>query len=293
MASTGLVDSRNVSWISEAAGDVRGTLIRQLELFQDGAGATDDSGWDTCEFGDVDAVGAIGGTIDNPVQEDDPTVLLKDIHARTMHEREDRFEASQLVIVGGEEGLAAQFGDIVDVLDDRPGDGQTVVGAGAAADFVEDDKAAGSGVIEDVGRLEHLDHEGALAAGDVVLGADAGEDAIDQSDPGANRQGRSEPIWAIRTIRATCRSQRAFAGHVGTGEDDDRLIGVEQCVVGDVFTAGEEGFEGGMAAGVDVRDRRRWSVRARRSDSERDLRQSGDDINVCNRGCRGEEAFGR
>ena len=65
-----------------------------------------------------------------------------------------------------------------------------VVGAGAAADLVEDDQAARRRVVQDVRRLHHLDHERALARGQVVLRADAGEDAVDQAD--ARRLRRDE-----------------------------------------------------------------------------------------------------
>jgi hypothetical protein len=38
--------------------------------------------------------------------------------------------------------------------------------------------------VQDVGRFDHLDHEGGLPGVDLVLRADAGEDAVDQPDPG-------------------------------------------------------------------------------------------------------------
>ncbi len=51
-------------------------------------------------------------------------------------------ELHQLVIVGGEHRLAAD--PVVQVLADRPGDGHAVVGAGAAADLVEQDEGRGA-----------------------------------------------------------------------------------------------------------------------------------------------------
>ncbi len=59
-------------------------------------------------------------------------------------------------------------------------------------------------MVQDVGRLDHLDHEGALAGGQLVLRADAGEDAVDQPDLAACA-GTKLPICAISTISATCR----------------------------------------------------------------------------------------
>ena len=75
------------------------------------------------------------------------------------------------------------------------------------------------GVVEDVGRLGHLDHEGALAAAQLVAGADAGEDAVGDAD--------ASPAWPARSCRsgpaasssATWRMIRALAGHVRAGDE--------------------------------------------------------------------------
>ena len=40
------------------------------------------------------------------------------------------------------------------------------------------------GVMEDIGRLRHFDHEGRLPGGNVVAGADAGEDAVNETNTG-------------------------------------------------------------------------------------------------------------
>jgi hypothetical protein len=95
-------------------------------------------------------------------------------------------------------------GVVVDVLDHRPGDRDAVVGAGAAPDLVQDQQAALGGVVQDVGRLDHLDHKGRLPGVDLVLRADAGEDAVDQPDAG-RAAGTKLPICAISTISATWR----------------------------------------------------------------------------------------
>ena len=102
----------------------------------------------------------------------------------------------QLVVVGSEEGAGAQFWMVVDVLDDGPGDGETVVGAGATADLVEHQQAAVGGVVEDVGRFDHLHHKGRLPAVDLIRCADAGEDAVDDAD-----------------LRRFCRHKAANLGH--------------------------------------------------------------------------------
>ncbi len=77
---------------------------------------------------------------------------------------------------------------LVQFLADGPGDGESIEGRGAAADLVQQDEAPRRGVVQDAGGLDHLDEEGALAARQVVLRADAGQDAVDETDPGAPRR---------------------------------------------------------------------------------------------------------
>ncbi len=66
------------------------------------------------------------------------------------------------MVVGGEERAASDH--IMQVLCDGPGDGQSIKGGGAAADFIEDDKRSIRGVVENEGCFAHLHHEGGLAA---------------------------------------------------------------------------------------------------------------------------------
>ena len=74
------------------------------------------------------------------------------------------------------------------IFERRPGDRQPVEGRGAAADLVEHDEGPLGRLIEDRGGLDHLDHEGRAAAGEIVGGADAAEQAIDDADMGASRR---------------------------------------------------------------------------------------------------------
>jgi len=71
---------------------------------------------------------------------------------------------------------------VVQVFNDGPGKTQTVKGAGAPADFVEDNQAAGGGIVKNIGGLAHLDHEGGLSAREVIAGAYPGKDTIQKID---------------------------------------------------------------------------------------------------------------
>src|SRR5207244_9450219 len=90
-------------------------------------------------------------------------------------------QLSQFMIVRGEKHAAADL--IVQILGNGPSQTHAVVGAGAAADLIEDHQAAVGGVVEDVGGFGHLDHESAAAPGQLVAGADAREDAVNTADP--------------------------------------------------------------------------------------------------------------
>ena len=108
--------------------------------------------------------------------------------------------------MGGEKRARLDF--VVQKFRHAPGDREPVEGRGAAADFVEDDEAALGGVVHDIGGLVHLDHEGRLAAREVVVRADPREDAIDETDLGARRRDEASDLrHAGRSARpAGCRS---------------------------------------------------------------------------------------
>ena len=82
----------------------------------------------------------------------------------------------------GEEGFRTTVGIVVQVFDDRPGDGDTVIGAGAASELVEEDERTRSEGVEDAGGFLHFDHKGRFASRDIVRSSDTGEDAIGKSE---------------------------------------------------------------------------------------------------------------
>ena len=89
------------------------------------------------------------------------------------------------MVVGGKEGLCSQLPGIGGVFQHRPGNGHAVIGGGASADFVQNQKALGGGVLQNGGHLCHLHHEGGLTGGQVVAGTNPGEYPIHNADSGA------------------------------------------------------------------------------------------------------------
>ena len=151
--------------------------------------------------------------------------------------------------MGGEEGHRPDA--VVQVLRHGPGDGDAVVGGGAASDFVEHHEAAGGGAAQDVGRLAHLDHEGGLALGEVVAGADAGEDLVHNAD--SRRRGRHVAAdLGEQDDEGDLADDGALAGHVWAGEDDDAVFVGEAGGVGDEALALDHGLDDGVAPLVDV-----------------------------------------
>src|SRR5258705_2598997 len=108
------------------------------------------------------------------------------------------------------------------MFDDGPGNRKTVKGGGAAADLIEKNQAGGSGVGEDASDFAHFDEESGAAAGEVVAGADAREDAV----------GERKFCLACRNKRTHLRHENdqrglaevgGFAAHVGAG-DEEKLL---------------------------------------------------------------------
>ena len=107
------------------------------------------------------------------------------------------------MVVGGEEGAAAD--GVVQVLGDGPGDGEAVEGAGAAADLVEDDSERSVAWLRMMAVSLISTMKVDWPRGEVVGGADAGEDAVDEAERGATRPGRRRRSGPSATISAIWR----------------------------------------------------------------------------------------
>ena len=162
--------------------------------------------------------------------------LFCDSNVEIARARQDERQGSQFMVVRGEKRAAVQLRAVVDVFDDGAGDGEAVPGGGAAADFIEDDEAAVAAAGEDARRLDHLDHEGALARVNLVLGADAREDAVHQTDAGLVGGHEAADLCHQRDERNLADVGR-LAGHVGAGDDVDARLAVEAAVVGRIAQA--------------------------------------------------------
>ncbi len=179
----------------------------------------------------MDTVRAIRAPRDDLVQEHHPVFGFADRHVVVAHPRQQVAELGQLVVVGGKQGARAQARVVVDVFDHRPGDRQAVVGARAAPDFVQHQQRARGGVVEDVRCLDHLHHKGRLPGVDLVLGADARENAVHQADA---RLGSRHKAAHLRHQRdqGHLAQEGALARHIGAGDQAHDLAFLKYAVVG-------------------------------------------------------------
>ena len=109
-------------------------------------------------------------------------------------------------------------------LDDGPSDGEPVISRRAAADLIENDQAAGTGLGENRGSLDHLHHERGAAARQIIRRADAAEQPVDDADFGSRRRHETSRLGEHGDQRGLPKKGR-FAAHVGPGDQPQPVVG--------------------------------------------------------------------
>jgi hypothetical protein len=143
--------------------------------------------------------------------------VLADHHVEVFHSRELLGQRREFVIVGGEHCAAADV--VVNVLDHAPGERKSVVGARAAADFVEHHQAAARRCVENPRRLGHLDHEGALAARELVARPHPGKEPIGDADGRPSRRDKAADLRQQHQEHRLA-DVGTLARHVGAGDEE-------------------------------------------------------------------------
>ena len=118
--------------------------------------------------------------------------------------------------MSGEQSLGA--GARVDIFDRGPGDGKTVVGGGAAADFIEQDQGARRCGVKNRGGFGHLDHKGRTAPGEIVAGSDSGKNAIYDAQPRGTRGDEGSHLGEDYGQRRLAQVS-GLPAHVGASQD--------------------------------------------------------------------------
>src|SRR2546422_11110194 len=95
------------------------------------------------------------------------------------------------MVVGGEKRPGSDPVAIGQILSDGPRNAESIEGAGAPSDLIQDDQAPGRGVVEDSGGLGPFPHEGTVALPHIVRGAGPPKDPVPAAHRG--RPGPDEP----------------------------------------------------------------------------------------------------
>ena len=187
---------------------------------------------DARQPGHMDAVALVRAAGHDFAQENHVLAVLHHGDAVVFHAGKAAFQLAQLMIMGSEQGLRADFLFVQQVFHHGPRNGKAVEGAGAPADLVQDHQRTIGSAAENARRLAHFHHKGALTGRQVVAGADAGKDAVAQADvrlPGGHKAADVRHQGNERRLAHV----GAFTGHVGAGDDEHPIVlGVQIDVIG-------------------------------------------------------------
>jgi len=181
----------------------------------------------------MDAVALVRRARHDLAEEDHVVLPLLDGNMVVPDPLERQRQFGQLMVMGGEKGFGPDRFVLVEVFRHRPGDAQAVERAGPPPHLIQQDEALGGRAVQDVGRLQHFDHEGGLADVEKIHGPDPGEDPVHDAEFGAFRGDEGSHLGHQDDQRDLAEIGR-FAAHVGARDDQDLIVGrVEESIVGD------------------------------------------------------------
>src|SRR5690606_26201376 len=86
------------------------------------------------------------------------------------------------MVMRREQGFRFEILMVMQMFDNCPGNGHTIVGAGSSADLIHENKTSMTQVVEDACGFSHLNHKCRFSACEVVRCADAGKHLINDTD---------------------------------------------------------------------------------------------------------------
>ena len=129
---------------------------------------------------------------------------------------------------------------LVDILHDSPCYTDTIVGAGAASEFIEKNKAPLAEVVQYTCRLIHLYHKRTLAHRDIVARANTGENLVYYTDR-CTLGGNETANLSHQHDQCRLAQERGFTSHIRTRDDDDLLpVVVEKDIIRYILFAGRQ-----------------------------------------------------
>ena len=150
------------------------------------------------------------------MQEKDGIVPFAHRHVHIENARVQFRQLRQFVIVGRKQRSRSAFLIPMQIFNHRPGNTQTVVGAGAATDFVQNNERSFGSTVQNVGGFQHFHHKRRLPACQIIAGSDARTNAIHATDAA---QCCRHPTTEVRHQRnqRVLSDKRAFTRHVRSG----------------------------------------------------------------------------
>ncbi len=134
--------------------------------------------------------------------------------------------------MGGEQRARMGCRMLVQVFHHCPGNTDPVIGAGASANFIKQDEAAGADIVQNIGGFRHFHHECALPFGQEILCAHPGKHAVSQSDVGLAGRHKAPHLRHNDNERHLAHVGR-LAGHIRSRQQQNLVaLTVEQGVIG-------------------------------------------------------------
>ena len=181
------------------------------------------------------------------MQEENAFVVLLDGDVHGEDAGHLSLELGELVVMRGEKGAQGSPEALGQILGHGPGQGETVVGARSPADLVEDNQAAAARLAQDARGFHHLHHKGALASGEVVRSAHAGKETVHEADFGGGG-GDEGAHLGHDADDGDLPQDGGFAGHVGTGEQAEPAVFVQDETVRHEVSLADDFLDNGMAS---------------------------------------------
>src|SRR5690606_27189872 len=138
-------------------------------------------------------------------------------------------QARDFEVVRGKQGQCLIVAE--QAMRDGPGQGQTIIGGGAATNFIHQHQAVGGSTGQNGSCFGHFHHEGRAATGQIIRCTDTGKDAVDLTNTGcacrykatdAGQQGNQGNLTHIS----------GFTAHIRAGNQQHATLRVHFTMVG-------------------------------------------------------------
>ena len=153
--------------------------------------------------------------------------------------------------MGCEKGSQFAVGTRRQILHNGPGQSHAVIGACAAADFIQNNQAAAGGLPQDARGFHHFHHEGALALCQIVRGPHPAENFVGHADDGGGGGDHAAHLRQ-QADDGHLTQNSGFSGHVGAGKQAETPLFIQRDAVGHKGGRADHGFHNRMPPVADL-----------------------------------------